>query len=92
MVCLSAGDVLTDGQFQREKMHFWTGEQGEAEYAGESCQFLPYQNVALMSTASVEVDDAVAQTDGTGGRGSNGLITQALDDDNVRTEVERSAV
>ncbi|CAK4016351.1 Hypothetical predicted protein [Lecanosticta acicola] len=58
-------------EFQREKMRFWVGAEGEGEYA--------------------EVDEAVAaakQTnDGTGGRGANGHITNALNE-----ELKRNAV
>ncbi|KAF2170759.1 hypothetical protein M409DRAFT_63830 [Zasmidium cellare ATCC 36951] len=63
-------------EFKREKMRFWVGEEGEGEYAGRP--------------STLEVDEAVAASgerkDGTGGRGANGHITNALN------EIKKNAV
>ncbi|OQO13864.1 hypothetical protein B0A48_00739 [Cryoendolithus antarcticus] len=79
---------LEDGEwdfaeFQREKMRFWVGSEGQEEYEG-------FADEAL---AVAEVDEAVAekQVDGTGGRGSNGHITRALKDEPTN-EPMRNAV
>ncbi|KAK3714835.1 hypothetical protein LTR37_007570 [Vermiconidia calcicola] len=67
-------------EFQREKMRFWVGSEGEGEYAGRP--------------SIIEVDEAVAtaESDGTGGRGVNGDITNALKEQQEKDEALKNAV
>ncbi|KAK4622640.1 hypothetical protein CLAFUR0_07213 [Fulvia fulva] len=55
-------------EFQKEKMRYWVGAEGVGEYAGRA--------------SIIGVDEAVAaaEKDGTGGRGANGAITNALNE------------
>jgi len=85
--------------FRREKMKFWVGDAGAAEYAGEfpslhSFLICGRAGCVLIRGYYVEVDEAVgaAQQDGTGGRGAGGHITKALEEEQTKDEVLKNAV
>lgn len=48
----------------------------------------------MLIDTTTEVDEAVAaeQVDGTGGRGTNGHITKALDEEHQKNEESKNAV
>ncbi|TKA81250.1 hypothetical protein B0A55_02357 [Friedmanniomyces simplex] len=63
-------------EFQREKMRFWVGREGQGEYA----------------EVDDAVASAEHQQDGTGGRGAKGHISMALKEEQAKDEVARNAV
>lgn len=85
-------------QFQRDKMRFWVGAEGAGEYAGRPSiigQWADMSSHPKLTGDIAEVDEAVAAADtndGTGGRGFNGHITNALDEQQKKGDVMRNAV
>lgn len=90
-------------EFQREKMRFWVGSEGQGEYAGrasivgQSCLRAATVPSLLTSDFFAEVDEAVAAAgregvDGTRGRGTNGHIGNALKAEHEKDQVLKNAV